>query len=80
MNQQVDIKSLLIGFLGAALLITAFSFKNQDGEGDQHYRTSTTETGVIIIDNRTGEYIMNDYLSPRNWHKGDFQTTHRNSK
>ncbi len=56
MKQQVDIKSLLIGFLGAALLITAFSFKNQDGVGYQRYITNTTETGVIIIDNKTGEY------------------------
>lgn len=74
MKFQVDIKSVLIGFLGAALIITAFSFKNGDTNENGRFMTSTSPAGVIILDTKTGEYISNTDHSNRGWSKGDFST------
>jgi hypothetical protein len=80
MKYQVDFKSILIGFLSAALLIGAFSFKDEASEKEGRYQTSVAESGVVILDTKTGAYIMSMNLSNYNWQKGDFSTTHRVSK
>lgn len=80
MKYQVDFKSILIGFLSAALLMGAFSFKDETSEKEGRYQTSVAESGVVILDTKTGAYIMSMNLSDYNWKKGDFSTTHSLSK
>ena len=80
MKYQVDIKSILIGFLSAALLIGIFSFKDQSSEKEGRYQTAVGEKGVVILDTKTGAYIVNTYLTDRDWRKGDFSNPHQLSK
>ena len=80
MKYQVDLKSALIGFLGAVLVIMAFSFKNQDSEENGRYMTSTSTAGVMILDTKTGAYISNTDYTNRGWKKGDFSNTQRIAK
>ena len=80
MKYQVDFKSILIGFLSATLLIGTFSFKDEPSEKEGRYQTSVAESGVVILDTKTGAYIMSMNLSNYNWQKGDFSTTHSVSK
>ena len=80
MKYKVDIKSILIGFLSAALLIGTFSFKDETSEKEGRYQTSVAESGVVILDTKTGAYIMSMNLGNYNWKKGDFSTTHSASK
>lgn len=77
MKYQVDIKSVLIGFLGAVLIITAFSFKNEEHSENGRFMTSTSTEGVVILDTKTGEYILNTDYSNRGWKKGSFSGTQR---
>lgn len=77
MKLQLDIKSLLIGFLGAALLITAFSFKDQEDGEVGRYSTTRFEYGIIILDTKTGDFIRNwNSTKENNWYKGSFKTIH----
>jgi len=83
MKYQVDIKSILIGFLSAALLITTISFKNNGNEQDGRYNTVIGEKGVVILDTQTGAYILSPYIQSSGkmeWIKGDFYNTHKVSK
>ncbi|WP_221175702.1 VOC family protein [Rufibacter immobilis] len=80
MKNQIDIKSLLIGFLSAALIIMAFSFKNSTTGQGGRFQAETSETGVIVLDVETGAYIINTDMTNNKWRKGDFQTTHKVSK
>jgi hypothetical protein len=80
MKYQVDVKSILIGFLSAALLIGAFSFKEETSQKEGRYQTSVAESRVVILDTKTGAYIMSMNLSNYNWQKGDFSTTYSVSK
>lgn len=80
MKPQLDFKSILIGFLGAALLLTAFSFKDEGSDQIGRYQTSVAESGVVILDTKTGDYILNLYLTNKDWKKGNFSENHRTSK
>lgn len=80
MKYQVDFKSILIGVLSAALLMGTFSFKDQTPEKEGRYQTSVAESGVVILDTKTGAYIISMSLGNNNWQKGDFSTTHSLSK
>jgi hypothetical protein len=75
MKYQVDIKSVLIGFLSAALLMATFSFKDENTEKEGRYQTSAAQSGVVILDTKTGAYIINTDLTNSGWRKGDFTGT-----
>jgi hypothetical protein len=80
MKPQVDFKSILIGFLGAALLITAFSFKDEGPSQAGRYQTSVAEGCIIILDTQNGDYILDYYLDNRDWRKGNFSEAHLKGK
>jgi hypothetical protein len=80
MKYSVDFKSLMIGFGIAALLMGTFSFKDESSEKEGRYQTAVSESGVVILDTKTGAYIMSMNFSNYNWTKGDFSTTHSVSK
>ena len=80
MRNQVNFKSILIGFFSAALLIAAFSFKQNSTDKEGRYQTAVGESGVVILDTKTGEYIINTDGTNRGWRKGDFSNTHRIGK
>ena len=77
MTLQLDIKSLVVGFVGAALLITSFSFKDQEDGEVGRYTTKRFEYGIIILDTKTGDFIRNwNSTNENNWYKGSFRTIH----
>ena len=83
MKHQLDIKSILIGFLSAALLITTISFKNNGNEQDGKFKALTGENGIVILDTQTGAYILTPFVQTSGrmeWIKGDFYNTHNASK
>jgi len=80
MKYQVDIKSVFIGFLGTALLFATFSFKQEPAESEERYKTTMGQQGVVILDTKTGAYILNSDLSNNGWRKGDFTSTHEISR
>lgn len=80
MKYQIDIKSIMIGVLAAALLMATFSFKDEIPEKDGRYQTAVGDKGVVILDTRTGTYIMNIDATNMGWHKGNFSNTHKLAK
>lgn len=83
MKYELDVKSILIGFLGAALLIGIISFKNNSTEQDGKFKTVIGEKGIVILDTQTGAYILAPYIQSSgkmDWIKGDFYNTHKVSK
>ncbi|WP_207436001.1 hypothetical protein [Sabulibacter ruber] len=80
MKNQLDFKSLAIGFLSAALLIMGFSFKNSTPGQGGRFQSEVGENGVIVLDTETGAYIINTDMTNSGWRKGDFQTTYKLSK
>lgn len=76
MKYQVDIKSIMIGLLSAAFLFATFSFKDENSEKEGRYQTSVGDKGVVILDTKTGAYIINIDATNNGWRKGDFITTH----
>jgi hypothetical protein len=80
MKDQLDIKSIAIGFLSAALLISTFSFKNDNSVNDRKYQTAIGESGIIILNTETGAYLINTDATNSGWRKGDFENTFRVSK
>lgn len=80
MKQQVDFKSIMIGFLGAALIFTAFSFKHEGSDKAGRYQTSLAESGIVILDTQTGDYILDYSTDNKDWRKGNFSDTHLMSK
>jgi len=79
MKYQADIKSIIIGFLGATLLFATFSFKDESPEKGR-YQTAVGDKGVVILDTQTGAYIMNIDATNIGWRKGDFPYTHNTVK
>ncbi|MDT0642831.1 hypothetical protein RM553_08310 [Zunongwangia sp. F363] len=80
MKIQLDIKSTIIGFLSAALLIATFSFKSSNAWVGGKFQTEVSEKGVIILDTETGAYIMTSDMRGYDWNKGNFTNTHQISK
>jgi hypothetical protein len=48
MKYHVYIKSSIIGFASAVLILGALSFKNEDSAKEGRYQTAVGETGNII--------------------------------
>lgn len=72
----LDVKSTLIGFLGAALLISIFGFNKATHESPGRYQASSSEEGIIILDTQNGNYIIDNRSSLSGktiWTKGDFK-------
>ena len=80
MERNLDIKSVIIGLISGILLIGALSFKMEDSQRDGRYQTFVAESGVVILDTKTGAYILNTNLTNSGWRKGDFANTHSVSK
>ena len=83
MKITLDLKSIMIGFLGAALLVSIISFKNNNDENEGKFKTVMGEQGIVILDSQTGAYIiaplMRDFGKVQ-WIKGDFYNTHKTGK
>jgi hypothetical protein len=83
MKITLDLKSIIIGFLGAALLLSIISFKNNGDENEGKFKTVMNENGLVILDSQTGAYIvapsMRD-VGRVQWIKGDFYSTHKTGK
>jgi hypothetical protein len=80
MKYNVDIKSSIIGFASAVLVLGALSFKHDDSAKEGRYQTAVGEKGIVILDTQTGAYILNMNLGNNGWRKGDFANTHKLSK
>jgi hypothetical protein len=83
MKYNVDIKSLIIGFLGAALLISSIGFKNNGDGKEGKFQAATGDKGVIILDTQTGSYIVAPFITDVGkvqWVKGDFYKTYESGK
>ncbi len=81
--KHLDIKSILIGFLGSALIITAIGFKNSPDENDGRFLASSGEQGIVIVDSQTGAYIITpspSIVGKIEWIKGDFESTFKASR
>lgn len=76
MKYSVDIKSLIIGFFTASLLFVAFSFKQDSSETVGRYQSVMGAKGMIILDTKTGDYIINAEASDYKSRKGNFGHTH----
>lgn len=80
MKYTLDVKSTVIGFLGAALLISTIGFKNTSEEKDGKFKAVIGEKGIVMLDTQTGAYIIAPYISEVGkvtWIKGDFYETHK---
>ncbi|WP_207534848.1 hypothetical protein [Desertivirga arenae] len=76
MKIQLDLKSAVIGFAFALLFTTIISFKNSTDAPDGRYQTAIAENKIIILDTRTGAYIMQTYISSKlTWIRGNFEST-----
>lgn len=83
MKKDLDVKSLLIGFLGAGLLISLISFKSNSDEKESKFQTAIGEKGVVIIDTQSGAYIIAPDIrdiGKVQWIKGDFMNTYKTGK
>jgi hypothetical protein len=76
MKFTIDVKSTLIGFFTAGLLLAAFSFKQDSADSVGRYQTSMGEKGMVIIDTKTGAYITNTDATNSGWRSGNFSNTH----
>ena len=78
-SKLFDLKSALIGFLSAALLVSMFGFNKAKQDTIGRYQVSSGEEGIIILDTRTGSYILDDRPSlsgKKVWTKGEFADTY----
>lgn len=83
MKITLDLKSIIIGFLGSALLVSIISFKNNGDENEGKFKTIMNESGIVILDSQTGAYVIAPHLNVAGkvqWIKGDFYSTHKTGK
>ncbi len=48
--------------LSAALIVTALSFKNQETNRLERYKTAASGNGIMILDTETGDYIISAFF------------------
>ncbi|ALL06761.1 hypothetical protein AQ505_15425 [Pedobacter sp. PACM 27299] len=78
MKITLDIRSLLIGFMAAAIVILGFSFKSTEAEKPGKFTTEISNNGVVILNTETGDFIMANGLEgyrQLDWTKGGFDST-----
>lgn len=83
MKITLDTKSLLLGFLGAGLILTAISFKSGQDQSGGRFRTEVNDHVVVILDSETGNYIIAPAMydvSKVQWLKGEFYQTFKVAK
>jgi hypothetical protein len=83
MKITLDLKSIMIGFLGTALLVSMISFKNNSDENEGKFKTVMGEQGIVILDSQTGAYIIAPIMREAvkvQWIKGYFYNTHKTGK
>ena len=73
----IDLKSFCLGILavGALLLMANKPASQPDPQNEvRRYQAVTGERGVIILDTKTGRFIVDPYgFSNPRWTKGDFE-------
>lgn len=77
---NLDAKSMIIGFLSAALLSISLGFNNAQADSSGKYQVSTSERGFIILDTQSGEYILDSsvgYIGRMQWIKGEFKDSYK---
>lgn len=81
----LDLKSLCIGALGVFAIMSLSNFNNANERRDdptdevRRYQAVADERGYIILDTKTGKYIIDRYVGRPNWLRGDFTTKHSDS-
>ncbi|GAB3226119.1 hypothetical protein [Spirosoma arcticum] len=82
----IDLKSLCLGAVGVLCICLLSNFNNADQPRDnavdevRRYQAVSGESGIVILDTKTGQYIIEKTTigQPR-WAKGDFATTHNST-
>lgn len=75
MKQSLDLKSTMVGFLCAFLLIAIISFKNSVDQMPGRYQAISSERNVVILDTQNGNYMIGDFLYPKSkLIKGNFES------
>ena len=82
----IDLKSLCLGAVGVLCIGLLSNFNNADQprgsavDEVRRYQTVSGENGIVILDTKTGQYIIDraTFGQPR-WMKGDFVTTHNST-
>ncbi|GAB3489818.1 hypothetical protein GCM10027341_00670 [Spirosoma knui] len=79
----LDLKSLCIGALGVFAIMSLSNFNQsyshqQDTANEvRRYQVVTADRGgLMILDTKTGKYLIDNTLRPARWLKGDFTTKH----
>ena len=83
----IDLKSLCLGALGVLCIGLLSNFnpadqpRNDAADEVGRYQAVSGEGGLLILDTKTGQYIMPKNAIGRTiWTKGDFTTTHADGK
>ncbi|GAB3542103.1 hypothetical protein [Spirosoma fluminis] len=79
----LDLKSLCIGALGVFAIMSLSNFNKSDNHQQdtanevRRYQVVTAEkAGLIILDTKTGKYLISNTLRPARWLKGEFTAKH----
>ncbi len=83
----IDLRSLGLGALGMLCIGLLSNFNNADQPREnavdevRRYQAVSGESGLVILDTKTGQYIMpKNSISRPIWTKGDFSTTYSESR
>ena len=79
-TSKFDIKSMIIGVFGAALIITTLGFNKPEPDDTGKFQVTSSERGIIILDTQTGDYILDskvEYIGKMQWIKGDFKASYK---
>jgi hypothetical protein len=82
----IDLKSLCLGAVGVLCIGLLSNFNNADQprgsavDEVRRYQAVSGEHGTVILDTKTGQYIIDrTAIGQPRWMKGDFTTTYNNT-
>lgn len=83
MKVTLDIKSLIIGVLSAALIVITMSNKPSSEQIGGKFRTEVENNMIVILNTENGDYLvapeMRDFGKVQ-WVKGEFYNTFKTAK
>ena len=85
-QQNIDVKSLIMGMMVMTFLMFSFAFNSgpsTPNEQKVRYQAAAAERGFIILDTYTGDYILDsevNYIGKMNWIKGNFHKSFERGK
>ena len=81
MTITLDLKSLCLGALGVFCIVALSNFNrpapqpNDATDEVRRYQAVSGERGLIILDTKTGKFLLDvNYIGRARWQKGDFET------